>query len=61
TLHDLSDKTHLSRSKLAEALSRLEEVGVVKTLVSGEVTEGEKVADLDEVAQEVIQEHESRR
>ena len=61
TIHDLSEKTHLSRSKLAEALSRLEEVGVVKTLVSGEVVEGEQMADLDEVAQEVIQDHESRR
>src|SRR5947209_8776885 len=36
-LQDLSEKTHLSRSKLIEALSRLEEIGVIKTLPTGEV------------------------
>jgi ATP-dependent DNA helicase RecQ len=60
-LQDLSEKTHLSRSKLIEALSRLEEIGVIKTLPTGEVVSSGQDFDLDEVAQEVVEAHESRR
>jgi ATP-dependent DNA helicase RecQ len=60
-LHDLGEKTHLSRSKLTEALSRLEEVGVVKTLTSGEIVAGNKDVALDEAVEQVIHEHESHR
>ncbi len=60
-LRDLSDKTHLSRSKLAEALSRLEEAGVVKTLASGEIVAGNEHVALDEVVIQVINEHEAHR
>ena len=60
-LRNLSDKTHLSRSKLAEALSRLEEAGVVKTLASGEIVAGNEHVALDEVVVQVINEHEAHR
>lgn len=60
-LRDLSDKTHLSRSKLAEALSRLEEAGVVKTLASGEIVAANEHVALDEVVIQVINEHEAHR
>ena len=60
-LRELSEKTHLSRSKLAEALSRLEEAGVVKTLASGEIVSGNEEIVLDEAVEQVIKEHESHR
>ncbi len=60
-LRNLSDKTHLSRSKLAEALSRLEEAGVVKTLASGEIVAGNEDVALDEIVAQVINEHEAHR
>lgn len=60
-LQKLSEQTHLSRSKLTEALSRLEEVGAVKTLPSGEVVAQELAQDLDEVVQEAVESHISRR
>jgi ATP-dependent DNA helicase RecQ len=61
TLQALAEKTELSKSKLVQALTRLEEVEVVKTLVSGEIVAGEDQTNLEEVAQQVMQEHESRR
>ncbi len=60
-LRELSDKTHLSRSKLAEALSRLEEAGVVKTLASGEIVAGDEHVVLDTAVIQVINEHEAHR
>ena len=60
-LRELSERTHLSRSKLAEALSRLQEAGVVKTLGSGEIIAGNEEIALDEAIEQVIKEHESRR
>lgn len=63
-LHELSEETHLSRSTLAEALSRLEDIGVVNMLPTGEVlanTRNGEAFDLDAIAQEVVQAHESRR
>ena len=60
-LRELNERTHLSRSKLAEALSRLEEAGVVKTLGSGEIVAGNEEIALDEAIEQVIKEHESHR
>ena len=60
-LRELSERTHLSRSKLAEALSRLEEAGVVKTLASGEIVAGNEEIALDEAVEQAIKEHESHR
>ncbi len=60
-LRELSDKTHLSRSKLAEALSRLEEAGVVKTLATGEIVAGDEHVVLDDAVVQVINEHEAHR
>ncbi len=60
-LRDLSDRTHLSKSKLTEALSRLEEAGVVKTLASGEIIAGDADVVLDEAVARVINEHEAHR
>ena len=60
-LRNLSDETHLSRSKLAEALSRLEEASVVKTLASGEIVADNEHVVLDEVVAQVINEHEAHR
>jgi ATP-dependent DNA helicase RecQ len=60
-LQNLSDKTHLSKSKLAEALSRLEEAGVVKTLASGEIVTGDGKVALEEAVIQVVNEHQARR
>jgi len=60
-LRELNERTHLSRSKLTEALSRLEEADVVKTLASGEIVSGDGEVVLDDVVEQVIQEHESHR
>ncbi len=60
-LRELSDKTHLSRSKLAEALSRLEEAGVVKTPASGKIVAGDEHVVLDDAVVQVINEHEAHR
>lgn len=60
-VRDLSEKTHLSCSKLAEALSRLEEVGVIRTLASGEIIARDENVVLDEAVVQVMKEHESHR
>ncbi len=60
-LRDLSDKTHLSKSKLAEALTRLEEAGVVKTLANGEIVADNTDIALDKAVVQVINEHEAHR
>ncbi len=58
---ELSEKTHLSRSKLAEVLSRLEEVGMVEILASGEIVAVSGNVVLDDVVVQVIKAHESYR
>ncbi len=60
-LQELTEKTHLSRSKLAEALTRLEEIGFVDTLPTGEIVYSGQGADLDQVVGEAIRAHLSRR
>lgn len=61
TLQDLYAETRLSRSKLAEALSRLEEVGAIISLPSGEVIANGTNFSLDRVTQEAMEAHLSRR
>ncbi len=60
-LQDLSECTHLSRSKLVEALRRLEDVNVVEILPDGEITHGERFLPLEEITTEVMVAHKSRR
>lgn len=60
-LNRLIERTRLSRSKLAEALSRLEEIGFVDGLPTGEVVYCGQGIDLDQAAQEAVQAHMARR
>jgi ATP-dependent DNA helicase RecQ len=48
----LQEQTNLSQSKLTKALSRLEEVGVVETLPTGEVVPSEQPPEVSEAAEE---------
>ncbi|GER86863.1 ATP-dependent DNA helicase RecQ [Dictyobacter vulcani] len=61
TLQELAAETHLSRSKLAEALTRLEESGAIKSLPTGEVISNGVIDNLDEVTQAAMDAHHSRR
>lgn len=61
SLQDLSEATHLSRSKLAEALSKLEDTAAIDLLPTGEITSSGQAVDADTIAQEVVQAHESHR
>ncbi|HEY9726708.1 MAG TPA: ATP-dependent DNA helicase RecQ [Chroococcales cyanobacterium] len=51
-LRDLQEQTNLSQSKLTKALSRLEEVGAVESLPTGEVIASEQPPELSEATQE---------
>jgi ATP-dependent DNA helicase RecQ len=51
---ELREQTGLSQAKVATALSRLEEVGVVEMLATGEVVESEQPPELSEAATEAI-------
>ncbi len=51
---DLREQTGLSQAKVATALSRLEEVGVVAMLPTGEVVESEQPPEVSEAAQEAV-------
>jgi ATP-dependent DNA helicase RecQ len=51
-LRELQEQTNLSQSKLTKALSRLEEVGAVESLATGEVIASEQPPELSEAAQE---------
>ncbi|GCF07946.1 RecQ family ATP-dependent DNA helicase [Dictyobacter arantiisoli] len=61
TLQALSAVTHLSRSKLTEALTRLQECNAIKTLPTGEILSNGIIENLDEVTQEAMDSHLSRR
>ena len=50
----MREQTGLSQAKVATALSRLEEVGVVEMLPTGEVVESEQPPEVSEAAQEAI-------
>jgi ATP-dependent DNA helicase RecQ len=54
---DLREQTGLSQAKVATALSRLEEVGVVEMLATGEVVESEQPPKVSEAAQERYQQY----
>lgn len=54
-LKDLQQATNLSQSKLATAVSRLEEVGVVETLATGEVVACEEPTELEVALAEAVQ------
>jgi ATP-dependent DNA helicase RecQ len=55
TLKALQQETALSQSKVTKALSRLEEVGVVELLPTGEVVAAEEAEDLGEALEEAAQ------
>ncbi|HEY9667831.1 MAG TPA: ATP-dependent DNA helicase RecQ [Coleofasciculaceae cyanobacterium] len=52
---DLREQTGLSQSKVATALNRLEAVGAVETLPTGEVIASETAPEVSEAAQEAVQ------
>ncbi len=54
---DLREQTGLSQAKVATALNRLEEVGVVEMLATGEVVESEQPPEVSEAAQERYQQY----
>ena len=54
SLRDLQEQTNLSQSKLTKALSRLEQVGVVETLPTGEVVPSEQPPEVSEAAEEAV-------
>ncbi len=57
----LREETDLSQSKLTTALGRLEEVGAVEMLPTGEVAPGERGGDLFESSEAAAQAQEHRR
>lgn len=57
---ELREETELSQSKLTTALGRLEEVGAVEVLPTGEVVRGERYYDLEEVSEEAARAQEHR-
>lgn len=57
----LREQTALSQSKLITALTRLEEVGVIETLPSGEVVQSQKKVEPSEAIVEAAQTQENRR
>lgn len=58
---ELTEQVDLSQSKLKTALNRLEEVGVVETLPTGEVTLAEATLDPEEVTEAVVELQQQRR
>lgn len=58
---ELRDEAQLSESKLTTALSRLEEVGVVETLPTGEIVELPQHPDLDEAIEQATEAQEHHR
>jgi len=58
---DLQETTHLSRTKLKTAINRLEEVGVVETLPTGEVMPQEEPPNLEAAIEEAVRLQERRQ
>lgn len=58
---DLQAETDLSQAKLTTTLSRLEEVGAIEVLPTGEVVAGEPSLTLDETTDEVVQAQAQRK
>ena len=61
TPQELAEETGLSQAKLNTALNRLEEVGVVEALPSGELLPADDAPDTSEAAEEAVQAQERRR
>ncbi len=57
----LQEELHLSQTRLTHILTRLEELEVIKMLPTGEVAPRKGTFDLDDVAENVVQTHESHR
>jgi ATP-dependent DNA helicase RecQ len=58
---DLQERTELSQSKLATAVSRLEDAGAVEVLPTGHVAARPDAPPLDEAVREALDEEEDRR
>lgn len=58
---DIIRETALTQSRLMRVLNRLEEVGGVEFLPSGEVVEGEPTADLEEVVENAVEMQDHQR
>ena len=58
---ELKDETDLSQSKLTTAVSRLEDVGAVEVLPSGEIAEADEAPPRQEAVQEAAEAQEHRR
>ena len=58
---ELQERTELSQTKLATAVSRLEDVGAVHVLPSGDIAPAPDAPPLDEVVEEALGDEEDRR
>jgi len=58
---DLTDETELTQSRVTRVLNRLEELGAVELLPTGEAVAGEQVADLDEVIERAVEAQDYQR
>ena len=58
---DLAEETGLSQSRLTTAISRLEEVGALETLPSGEVVASDQTIDLSKAIEEAVQAQEEHQ
>ncbi len=58
---ELQKRTELSQSKLATAVSRLEDAGAVEVLASGDVAAAPGAPPLDEAVEEALEDEEDRR
>jgi ATP-dependent DNA helicase RecQ len=57
----IAESTELSKSKVAKTINRLEEVGAVQVLDTGEVLPAEQKIDASAVAEEAVREHDAYR
>jgi ATP-dependent DNA helicase RecQ len=57
----IQEELDISQTKLAQILSRLEEIGVIEFLPTGDVALKEKKFEADEVAEDVVETHEQYR
>ena len=60
-IKELQETTDLPAGKIAKAVNRLEEVGVVKVLPGGEVLPVQKRIDVEQAAEQAVHEQESYR
>ena len=60
-VEQLQETTDLPAGKIAKAVNRLEEAGVVKVLPGGEVLPAQKRVDVEQAAEQAVREQESYR